>query len=396
MLIYAPFHDSRKWQREGLRTRDGHVARHLADLLSAEQVLVTDRPTCVAELVRLKGRWFPAGKRLAGGLSWRVTTGPTGSPTIDVLVPAIGFVGGSFHRWLIHAFTGRRYNERVRRISESLGGGVDDVLWLCHPFSAGMIDRWPNHRVVVDAFDNFAIHPELSPIVRADVREQYARLCNRAETIAVNSVAMQAWLWANFRRETTVVPNGADLSFFSEALPMALPYERPIIGYAGKLGRRIDVPLLLSLAAAMDRGTIVLAGQTLSESWMAPVTAHPRIRRLGDLRYPDLPGFLSAVDVCIVPHSVGEGENHGDATKIYEYLAAGKPTVTTAIGGTNKFTGRIIIADSKAAFIEAVLEMSRGARLVQGSLLPHEEWRARTQTLCRLFRVDTGTATQIP
>lgn len=390
MLIYSPFHDARKWQVQGLRTRDGHVAQHLAQQLHDDDILIADRPTCIAEMLRLQGRWYPTGKRVAGGVAWRVTVGPTGSPTVDVLVPELGFRRGSYHRWLMDAFVGERYNDRIRRGVETGSSRLNDVLWICHPFAAGLIDRWPGRRVVFDAFDNFAVHPELPQSVRMEVHHQYARLCRDAEHIAVNSVALQAYLWAQFRRETTVVPNGADPALFMGVAPMPMPFERPIIGYAGKLGRRIDVALLLQLAKSLAEGTIVLAGQVLSKSWMSPIASEPRIRHIGDLHYRNLPAFLAAADVCIVPHRVGEGENHGDATKIYEYLAAGKPTVTTAIEGTQKFAGRAVITDDERSFVEAVLTLLRGQHLSAARLLPDETWSARTETLRTLFGVGAG------
>jgi len=248
------------------------------------------------------------------------------------------------------------------------------------------MDRWRAVRVVFDGFDNFAIHPELAPGVRAAVAERYRTICARADRIVVNSAAMQEYLWHLCRRDTVVVPNGADPGMFVDVPAMALHrLQRPFVGYAGKLGLRIDVDLVRALGQAMRNGTIVIAGQLLNRRWMRTALRHPRVSYLGDLHYSRLPSFLAACDVCIVPHRVGRGENDGDATKIYEYLAAGKPVVTTRIGGVEGFRGRVTIADSPASFIEATLAALRGETTVTGTVLSNETWEARTDLILRHF-----------
>lgn len=159
----------------------------------------------------------------------------------------------------------------------------------------------------------------------------------------------------------------------------------PFLGYAGKLGRRIDVDLLIQLADAMPRGTIVIAGQILNRRLIRPVLKHARIRYVGDLHYSQLPGFIAACHVCIVPHRLGVGENQGDPTKIYEYLAARKPVITTAIGGVERFQGRVVIANAKTSFVEAALAAARGDQVVRGEVLPSETWEARTAAICSYF-----------
>ena len=385
-ITYVPFHDARKWSREGLRTRDGHIARELVKVVGAEMLLIADRPTCLAELVKLRGRWRAPGTPQARGLRWAVTQGRLGAPVADLLVFESGFERGRFHRWLLRAHGSRQYQQHIHRVLSRLSSR-SQTLWLCHPFAAGMLDWWKG-RVVADLFDNFAIHPEVAPDVRSELVRAYCTLAERVERIAVNSLAMQAWMDKQFGRETRVIPNAVDPSLFGAVEPLVLDVPGPIVGYAGKLGSRIDVELLIGLADALPKGTVVLAGQTLNSAWMRPALQHPRIHYLGDLHYTVLPRFLAASAVCIVPHRVGEGENHGDATKIYEYLAAGRPVVTTRIQGTGRFEGRVVVAASHRDFIEATVAAVVGEPVVRGTLLPAETWRARATELSSYFGME--------
>jgi len=385
LIGYVPFHDARKWEREGVRTRDGHVCLQLVRSFGKERLLVLDRPTCLAEFTRLRGRWSVPGKAIQSKGTSRVTLWRDDIVVLDSLLPELGFRNFSFHLWLMRAYASARYVARVKEICTARNG-TTLLLWLCHPFAVGLLESWNVDRVVLDAFDNFAIHPELAPRVHRAVRRAYETLCARADRIVVNSLAMQEYLWRLCRRDTLLVPNGVDAALFAGARPMTLPaLERPLVGYAGKLGQRIDVDLVQVLADALPNGTIVLAGQLLNEPWVRAALEHPRVRHLGDLHYCELPGFLAACDVCIVPHRVGLGENSGDPTKIYEYLAAGRPVVTTRIGGVERFEGRVTIAKNHASFIEATLAACRGEKVPLGAVLPDESWEARTAVILQYF-----------
>ena len=169
---------------------------------------------------------------------------------------------------------------------------------------------------------------------------------------------------------------------------MPLRFERPIIGYAGKLGLRIDVSLILRLADTLRSGNIVLAGPTMSPRWIRPLLSHPRVRLVGDLHYSLLPDFLAAIDVGIVPHRVGAMENSGDPTKVYEYLAAGRPVISTAIGGIERFADRVVIGRTNDEFIDGVLAAADGKPSRHGPLYPNETWEARVDLLMRHFQIN--------
>lgn len=383
-IAYVPFHDARKWAREGLRTRDAHVARELARDGGRESLLIVNRPTCIAELAKLRGRWRTPGKVVFAWPTRAIAVGPADLLAADQLTFALGFRRSSFHRWLLDAYGTPAFVDHVRASLEHVGGTSETTLWLCHPFAASLTKVWRG-RIVVDAFDNFAIHPHIPAHVRGDVHDAYKLLADRADRIAVNAVATQEYLARHFQRESLFVPNAVDPTLFVDVPPLPLEFERPIIGYAGKLALRIDVNLLLRLANSLTRGTIVLAGPIMSRGWIKPLLAHPRIRHIGDLPYSRLPSFLSALDVAIVPHRVGDGENGGDPTKLYEYLAAGRVIVTTAIGGTERFVGRAYVARTGAEFVDAVQEAAAGDPMPSGKLGPDETWQARTRQLLEYF-----------
>src|SRR5947209_6736747 len=100
-VAYVPFHDARKWAREGLRTRDAHVARQLALDPGRESLLVVNRPTCLAELAKLRGQWRTPGTKVLNRRSRSISVGPADLFAADLLSLSLGFRRASFHRWLL-------------------------------------------------------------------------------------------------------------------------------------------------------------------------------------------------------------------------------------------------------------------------------------------------------
>src|SRR5437899_910783 len=133
VIRYVPFHDARKWQREGLRTRDAHVFHELARHGRPSDLLVLNRPTCLAELVRLGGRWRTGGRVLRRGLLSQVAALSEGCCVTDCVLPQLGLNDWSFHVWLAGAYGSARYESATT----GLLSGTDSapVVWLCHPFA---------------------------------------------------------------------------------------------------------------------------------------------------------------------------------------------------------------------------------------------------------------------
>src|SRR5437588_8951543 len=193
-LAYVPFHDARKWAREGLRTRDAHVARELARELGHESLLVVNRPTSLAELAKLRGHWRTPGRSVFGDRRRSIVCGPGDLLAADQLTLSLGFRRASFHRWLLNAYGNPGFVDHVLAALELLGSGPGATLWLCQPFAAALAASWRG-KVVFDAFDNFAIHPHIPQHVRRDVHTAYKLLADRAEHIAVNAAATQEYLF---------------------------------------------------------------------------------------------------------------------------------------------------------------------------------------------------------
>jgi glycosyltransferase involved in cell wall biosynthesis len=148
--------------------------------------------------------------------------------------------------------------------------------------------------------------------------------------------------FAPARLEETVIPEDA----------AALP--RPVLGYFGVIDERLDYELLRVLAAAFPEWTVLMIGPVAKVD-PRELPQAPNIVWLGQRQYATLPCYLKAFDVCLMPFALNEATEFINPTKTLEYMAAGKPIVSTAVPDVvRNFTPVVRVAHNRPEFIEAV------------------------------------------
>lgn len=130
---------------------------------------------------------------------------------------------------------------------------------------------------------------------------------------------------------------GVDVEHFGKAAHPAtvVPEDiahlpRPIYGYIGVVDERIDYDLVATLAEKNARGSVVMIGPWTK---VDPAT-FPRpdnLHWLGQREYGQLPAYAKGFDVCLMPFALNEATEFINPTKALEYMATGRPIVSTAI-----------------------------------------------------------------
>jgi UDP-galactopyranose mutase len=157
-------------------------------------------------------------------------------------------------------------------------------------------------------------------------------------------------------------PSSVDAAHFVRARsPLPAPPDqqgipRPRLGYAGVIDERLDLPLLAGVAAARPAWQIVMLGPVVK---IDPATL-PRaanIHYLGMKPYDDLPTYMAGWDVALLPFARNDATRFISPTKTPEYLAAGRPVVSTSIRDVVRPYGKAglaHIADEVPDFVAAV------------------------------------------
>lgn len=155
--------------------------------------------------------------------------------------------------------------------------------------------------------------------------------------------------------------NATDFDHMSKAFysPLEMPqnlksFSKPLIGYIGWLtATRIDTEILTHLAMLHPDWTVVLIGPV--RQWFVEFfQAFKNIVFLPPVDYLDLPRYLKFLDVCMIPHKINAHTKGNNPIKIYDYLASGKPVVSTAISGVERFNDVIYIAKDKQEFSQLI------------------------------------------
>ncbi len=232
------------------------------------------------------------------------------------------------------------------------------VAWLYTPMALEwMPARHPPVAVVYDCMDDLAHFTGAPSAVRRHERELIAR----ADVVFAGGRAL--WEARRGRRpDIGLFPSSVDAEHFRAAgtpLPAdvaALP--RPRIGYVGVVDERIDVDLLGDAASLRPDWSFVMVGpRTKIDSEALP--AHDNVHYLGARAYDDLPAYLHSFDVAMMPFARNAATRFISPTKTLEYLAAGRPVVSTSIRDVVSPYGErglARIADTPAAFVGACEE----------------------------------------
>jgi len=162
-----------------------------------------------------------------------------------------------------------------------------------------------------------------------------------------------------------LIPNAANFSHSSQALSPETPvadelkqYPKPIIGYFGNIERRIDYTILEYIAKTHPEWSFVMVGPVEAEYIPPQIFSIPTIFFVGRQPYSRLPEFLKGFDVAIVPFKVDDISRTIYPLKLYEYLGAGKPVVSTFFNPDvlEKKDGIIFLADTPELFADAILQ----------------------------------------
>jgi glycosyltransferase involved in cell wall biosynthesis len=141
-------------------------------------------------------------------------------------------------------------------------------------------------------------------------------------------------------------PNGRD-----HPAQAGLPHPR--LGYCGVIDERLNLDLIAGMAAARPDWQIVMVGPVVKID-PAGLPRHPNIHWLGQQSYADLPAFISGWDVCLMPFALNDATKYISPTKMLEYMACGRPTVSTSIKDVVEPYGHLIsIADTPEDFVAA-------------------------------------------
>lgn len=232
------------------------------------------------------------------------------------------------------------------------------VLWVNDPAWAQAVTRlrWPS---LYDITDDW--------LVANRGRREHNRLLAQEEVLlsrcGVIVVCSTGLLESrrDRRPDAVLVPNAVDVARYREPSrrPPDLPDARCAV-YVGTLHEdRLDVDLVRSTGSrlAQIQCSLVLVGpDALNASNSAALASATGIEVLGARPHGEITGYLQHADILVVPHVVTSFTDSLDPIKLYEYLAVGRPVVSTPVAGFRELgSARCIEIADRAEFADAVV-----------------------------------------
>jgi glycosyltransferase involved in cell wall biosynthesis len=150
---------------------------------------------------------------------------------------------------------------------------------------------------------------------------------------------------------------------------------------------KLDLELIEGVARARPGWSIALVGPVGAGDPLTNISALealPNVHLLGARPYASLPEVLRGADVALVPYAINELTRSVFPMKVFEYLAAGLPVVTTPLPALNATSGVIVAADA-AATVEAVeralAQDGPEARRARSLAVQGNSWDARLEEI---------------
>ena len=194
----------------------------------------------------------------------------------------------------------------------------------------------------------------------------------------------------------TLVRNGTQVEHFAVAPPeLKLVRDgRPVIGYFGAISEWFDIALLTAIARARPDWRFVLVGSTFGCD-VSVAQRQPNIEFIGEVPYAELPGWVHAFDVCLIPFIINELTSCTNPVKVYEYLSAGKPVVATRMPELEAIADQVLLADDAEGFVRHI-ESALASRDDTGAAAARREWASGHSWEARAAQLSQAIATSFP
>jgi glycosyltransferase involved in cell wall biosynthesis len=208
---------------------------------------------------------------------------------------------------------------------------VDYLFWYYTPMALKFTRDFEPGYVVFDCMDELSAFKSASPELKSLEQE----LMSRADIVFAGGQSLFEAKRKNHPR-TYLFPSSIDKQHFARARTItfdpadqdSIPYPR--LGYFGVIDERLDIDLLEKVALLRPSWNFIMIGPVVKIDPMS-LPRFPNIYYLGSKSYGDLPGYLAGWDIALIPFAHNESTRFISPTKTPEYLAAGKPVVSTPI-----------------------------------------------------------------
>ncbi|MBC1221747.1 UDP-galactopyranose mutase [Nostoc sp. UCD121] len=246
------------------------------------------------------------------------------------------------------------------------------ICWYYTPMAIAFTRHLQPQAVVYDCMDELSAFQGASPTLK----NYEAELFSRADLVFTGGQSLYESK-VNQHPNVYAFPSSVDVPHFGQARNVQEPEDQahiphPRLGFFGVIDERMDIELLAGIAEARPDWHLVIIGPVVKID-PANLPQHENIHYLGGRDYKQLPAYLAGWDLAMLPFARNESTRFISPTKTPEYLAAGRPVVSTSIRDVVRPYGEsklVRIADTVSEFVTA-------AEQAMQEDTPASEWLSR-------------------
>jgi UDP-galactopyranose mutase len=268
-----------------------------------------------------------------------------------------------------------------RRLLEAMFSdcGIRDcITWYYTPMARAFTNQLKCRVIVYDCMDELALFKNAPH----ELKQHESELLRVADVVFTGGVGLYEAKKSR-HRNIHAMPSGIDIDHFKTARSIlnepedqrSIPHPR--LGFAGVIDERMDIELISAISEVHPEWHFVFIGPVVKID-PGSLPQHPNIHYFGQKPYAELPAYMSGWDVALMPFALNDATRYISPTKTPEYLAAGKPVVSTSIRdvvATYEARGLVRIADDPEEFSSAI----QAALNDTADVARFQQWQAQAE-----------------
>jgi glycosyltransferase involved in cell wall biosynthesis len=229
-----------------------------------------------------------------------------------------------------------------------------DIVIVTNPLHHDVLRHLRWDKLVYERLDRYEDFFPVGSELRAFVREREQRLLREADFVFASARALveeKAGV-----RKIHYLPHGVEIEHFQRPAP-GVPedmkeFKRPVVGFVGGIEPWVNMSWIEAAARRFPAASFVLIGDIRVR--IDELARLPNVHFLGYRAYDQVPRYVTTFNVCIIPFEINQLTAAVNPIKVLEYLALGKPVVSSYMPELEALLPHIVMTHSAEGFVAAI------------------------------------------